>query len=113
MKLLLNEICCSRSGDKGKNSNVGLIFDNKEIYNWAKEKLTDDLIKKYYKDLVKGKVVRYELDNILSLNFILFDSLGGGGSESLLNDCQGKTHGQLILMMEIDFPDKLKEFINA
>ena len=46
---------------------------------------------------------RYELKNLCALNFILYDSLGGGGSESLLNDAQGKTFGQAILMMKIDF----------
>jgi len=47
----------------------------------------------------------------LALNFILGDSLGGGGSESLLNDAQGKTHGQAMLIMEVDLPDHLSSFI--
>ena len=44
--------------------------------------------------------------------FVLYDSLGGGGSESLLNDAQGKTHAQTLLSMEIDFPEKMKDLIN-
>ncbi len=43
--------------------------------------------------------------NLLALNFILHDSLGGGGSESLKTDAQGKTHGLGMLFMEIDVPD--------
>ena len=112
MKIKIHDIACSRSGDKGMNSNVGLIFDSNEIYIWAKRELTATIIKKYFGKLVKGNVIRYELDNILALNYILYDSLGGGGSESLLNDAQGKTHGQILLMMEINLPDKLKEFVN-
>ena len=112
MKIKLYNICCGRSGDKGSNSNVGLVFYNRPIYNWAKEFLTTECIKKYFSKLVKGKVVRYELDNIFALNFILHDSLGGGGSESLLNDAQGKTHAQTLLMMEIDLPEKFKRFMN-
>ena len=112
MKIKLYNLCCGRSGDKGENSNVGLVFYHKEIYIWAKEYLTPEFIKKYFSKLVKGNVVRYELDNIFALNFILHDSLGGGGSESLLNDAQGKTHAQTLLMMEIDLPEKFKEFIN-
>ena len=112
MKIRLEKISCSRSGDKGKNSNVGLIFNNIEIYEWSKKNLTAEVIKNYYSDIVKGKVIRYELDNLLALNFILFDSLGGGGSESLLNDAQGKTHGQTLLLMEVDLPENLKEFIH-
>tara|TARA_B100002052_G_scaffold204144_1_gene186414 strand:- start:1083 stop:1424 length:342 start_codon:yes stop_codon:yes gene_type:complete len=112
MKIHLIDICCGRSGDKGPNSNVGLVFYNEDIYNWAKDNLKPELLKKYFSTLVKGNIVRYELDNIYALNFILYDSLGGGGSESLLNDAQGKTHAQTLLSMEIDFPEKLKDLIN-
>ena len=62
--------------------------------------------------MVKGDVKRYEMDNLWALNFILGNSLGGGGSESLLNDAQGKTHGQALLLMEIDLPENLRAYIN-
>ena len=101
-KIQLKDIAYARSGDKGRNSNVGICFINEEIYTWSKKYLTKNRIKDYFKSIVKGEVIRYELDNILSLNFILEDSLGGGGSESLLNDAQGKTYGQALLLMEID-----------
>ena len=84
--------------------NVGLIFINKMAYNWAKKNLSASLVKKYFSSIVKGDVIRYELDNINALNFILKESLGGGGSETLLNDAQGKTHAQLLLTMNIDIP---------
>ena len=35
MKYKLMDICYARSGDKGRNSNIGLIFLNKELYLWA------------------------------------------------------------------------------
>tara|TARA_Y100001970_G_scaffold187340_1_gene227945 strand:+ start:124 stop:465 length:342 start_codon:yes stop_codon:yes gene_type:complete len=112
MKIKLGSIAASRSGDKGKSANVGLVFNSLEIYNWSKSYLSPSIVKDYFSDIVKGDVIRYELDNLLSLNFILEDSLGGGGSDSLLNDAQGKTYGQAILLMEIDLPDKLKGYIN-
>ena len=105
----LSDFSYARSGDKGANSNVGICFINKNIYKWAKGYLTAEKVKNYFKSIVKGKVVRYELDNINSLNFILFDSLGGGGSETLLNDAQGKTHAQAFLMMEVDIPKDIYE----
>ena len=111
MKISLYQIACARSGDEGKNSNVGVIFENKEIYEWAKIALTPKHVKKYFKNIVVGDVLRYELDNLLSLNFILLDSLGGGGSESIINDAQGKTHAQILLQMKLNLPEKLKEFI--
>ena len=112
MKIKLSSIACARSGDKGAHSNVGVIFINHDIYKWAKEYLTSDKIKEHFKEIVKGNVVKYDLDNLCALNFILENSLGGGGSESLLNDAQGKTYGQALLLMEIDLPSKFKEYIN-
>ena len=81
-KIKLHEISCTRSGDKGPNSNVGIVFYNKEVYNWAVENLTAALIKSHFKSIVKGNVIRYELPNLCALNFILEDSLGGGGSDA-------------------------------
>tara|TARA_B100000700_G_C14810668_1_gene745006 strand:- start:217 stop:549 length:333 start_codon:yes stop_codon:yes gene_type:complete len=107
MKIKLSKISNTRSGDKGKNSNVGIIFKNELLYQWAKKNLTSVVIKKYFKSVVKGDVERYELPNLWALNFILHDSLGGGGSESLINDAQGKTHGQALAMMEVEIPEDI------
>ena len=111
MIIKLKQIAHSRSGDKGSNSNVGLMFYSKEVYDWAKTYITEDNVKEHFKSIVKGEVKCYELDNLMALNFILIDSLGGGGSESLLNDAQGKTHGQALLLMEVDLPTHLSSFI--
>ena len=113
MQISLGDIAHARSGDKGSSSNVGLMFYSVEVYEWAKTYVTADMVKEHFKSIIKGDVLRYEMDNILALNFILGDSLGGGGSESLLNDAQGKTHGQALLIMKIDLPDHLALFIRA
>jgi len=107
MLIKLDRIAFARSGDKGSSSNVGLIFKSKIIYEWAKNNITANKVKEHFGSIVKGEVLRYELDNILALNFILEDSLGGGGSESLLNDAQGKTHGQALLLMKVDLPKNI------
>ena len=112
MKIQLNQIAHARSGDKGAHSNVGLMFKYKQLYEWAKSHITIDLVKVHFQSIAKGTIVRYEMDNLLALNFILRDSLGGGGSESLINDAQGKTHGQALLLMEVDLPDNLVQFVN-
>ena len=111
MKVQLGQIAHARSGDKGLNSNVGLIFHSEEVYKWATKHITEELVKEHFQSIVKGNVKRYKMDNLLALNFILGDSLGGGGSESLLNDAQGKTHGQALLIMEVELPDYLAVFI--
>ena len=111
MQINLGQIAYSRSGDKGSNSNVGLIFYSEDIYEWAKGYITEERVKQHFQGMVKGNVRRYEMDNLQALNFILEDSLGGGGSESLLNDAQGKTHGQSLLIMEVELPNQLAHFI--
>ena len=106
-RIQLRQIAHARSGDKGDSSNVGLIADNEAAYEIIKKEVTPENVKKHFKGIVKGEVDRYELPNLLCLNFILHDSLGGGGSESLRNDAQGKTHGQALLLMEMVVPDDL------
>jgi hypothetical protein len=109
MKIVqLRLIAHARSGDKGDSSNVGLLANTPAVYEIIKTQLTPAKVKAHFRDVVKGEVERYELPNLLGLNFILHDSLGGGGSESLKNDAQGKTHGQALLLMEIEVPDDLE-----
>lgn len=103
-KIQLKEICHGRSGDKGDAANVGLIAFKKEDYAVIKEKVTADAVKKYFEGICEGKVERYELPNINALNFILHNTLGGGGTVSLKNDAQGKTLASALLMMEIEIP---------
>ena len=104
---ILKDIAGGRSGDKGPNTNIGLVFSSKKHYKWACKNITAGNVKAYFKSIVKGNVIRYELPNLYALNFILEDSLGGGGSETLFNDAQGKTYAQALLMMKIDYKDSL------
>ena len=111
MKIRLMDIACTRSGDKGDSSNIGIVFEYNDVYNWATENITADVVKKYLNGIAKADVVRYELPNLLALNFIIKGSLEGGGSDSLLHDAQGKTHGQLLLLLELDVPESFREYM--
>lgn len=108
MKIKVGQIAHARSGDKGAASNVGVIAYNKEFYKILDEKLTEDSVKKHFHKICLGSVEKYKVPNLLALNFILNDSLGGGGSASLKTDAQGKTHGQALLQMEIEVNEDLK-----
>ena len=108
----LIEIAHGRSGDKGNGSNVGIIARHPEIYPFLKENLTSDVVKKHMKYVCKGEVERYELPNIGALNFILNESLGGGGTVSLKLDAQGKTHASQVLRMDIDVPEELLNLLS-
>ena len=106
-KVQLMDIAIARSGDKGDGSNVGIKARTTAIYQFLKKTLTTELVKEHFKEICFGTVTRYELDNLNALNFILEDSLGGGGTETLIMDAQGKVHGLALLFMEMDVPDEL------
>ncbi|MCG8374217.1 MAG: hypothetical protein MI700_11810 [Balneolales bacterium] len=108
----LIKIAHGRSGDKGNGSNVGIIARHPDIYPFLKEKLTSEVIKEHMKHVCKGEVERYELPNIGALNFILNESLGGGGTVSLKLDAQGKTHASQVLRMDIDVPEELLALVH-
>ena len=104
-KIRLYRMAHARSGDKGDGSNVGLIAYDDGGWEIIRREVTAAKVKAHFEGIVRGEVDRYEVPNIRALNFILHDSLGGGGSASLRTDAQGKTHGMALLLMEIEVPD--------
>lgn len=106
-RVRLEELAHARSGDKGDASNVGLIANDERAYAWLRTTLTPGFVSRLLAGWVRGEVERFDVPNILAFNFILHDSLGGGGSTSLLTDAQGKTHAQALLRCELDVPDDL------
>jgi hypothetical protein len=104
-RLPLYAMAHARSGDKGDGSNVGVLAYDARGYEILKEWLTPDRVKAHFREIVKGRVDRYDLPNLRGLNFILHDSLGGGGSASLKTDAQGKTHAMALLRMIVEVPD--------
>ena len=101
-KVRLGSFAFARSGDKGDGSNVGVFVTNAADYEVIKRELTIARVKQHFHAICKGEVTRYEAPNLLALNFLLRDSLGGGGSESLKTDAQGKTHGLALLEMMVE-----------
>ena len=104
MKIALEQIAHARSGDKGDGSNVGLIAYTDAGYAFIREQVTSERVKAHFHAICMGDVERFEVPNLKALNFLLHDSLGGGGSESVKTDAQGKTHGQALLRMELELP---------
>ena len=104
-KIPLFAMAHARSGDKGDSSNVGVLAYDDRGYELLRAWLTPRRVKEHFGEIVRGEVQRHELPNLRALNFILGDSLGGGGSSSLKTDAQGKTHGMAMLRMLVDVPD--------
>lgn len=108
MKIPLSRIAHARSGDKGDTSNIGLIAYHPRYYPLLVREVTAERVKAHFGELCKGGVERFELPNLGALNFLLHESLGGGGTLSLRVDAQGKTYGAALLGMEIEAgPDEL------
>lgn len=107
MRVPLYRIALARSGDKGDASNVGLIARSPGLFEVIQQQATAERVKEHFREVCRGPVERFEMPNLLALNFILHDSLGGGGTESLKTDAQGKTHAQGLLTMEVDVPEEL------
>lgn len=105
--VLLSRIAQARSGDKGEGSNAGIIARSDAAFLFLEAELTEERVQRHLAHINKGSVKRFSAANMRVLNFLLEDSLGGGGSASLLTDAQGKTHGLALLRMELDVPDEV------
>lgn len=97
----LKEIAHARTGDKGDISNISLIAYRSEDYPLLKREITAERVKEYFSEICKGQVVRYELDSLGALNFVMDKALGGGVTRSLALDRHGKTLGMALLEMEV------------
>src|SRR6185436_17228910 len=106
MKIQLTQLAHARSGDKGDTANVGLIALRDEFYPVLAREVTAARVKEHFKGICQGEVERFELPNLGALNFLLHESLGGGGTLSLMTDAQGKTFSTALLRMEIDIPNE-------
>ena len=103
----LGRLCLARSGDKGDTSNVGLIARSPAVYHWMVDTVTAAFVKTRFAEICHGEVERAEVPNLLAVNFLLHESLGGGGTLSLLLDGQGKTYAQYLLSTPVEIDESL------
>lgn len=103
----LVKIAHGRSGDKGNDSNIGIIARKPEYYPIIRRELTAEVVKEYFGYLMDGDVERFDLPGIYAVNFLLKESLGGGGIASLRNDPQGKAHAQILLGRPVRVPHQI------
>ncbi|KAA0722541.1 hypothetical protein E1301_Tti011916 [Triplophysa tibetana] len=114
----LEELAYTRSGDKGDSANIGVIARHPMYFPYLKAMLTAKVVEKYFQHLIRKdqtdvpSVIRYELPGIHGLNFILRNSLGGGGVASLRSDPQGKAYGQMLLDCKLKGLPDLKALVD-
>jgi len=106
MKIQLTKLAHARSGDKGDTANIGIIALRDDFYLLLVRNVTAVRVKEHFKGICRGAVDRFELPNLCALNFLLHESLGGGGTLSLMTDAQGKTFSTALLRMEIEVDEE-------
>ena len=104
-KVYLKELAFARSGDKGDVSNIGLMAKNAESYEVIKKEVTPERVKKHFGNMVKGDVKIWPMDNINSLQVVLYNALGGVATKTLRLDQTGKSMCGALLRMEIEADD--------
>ncbi len=101
----LVKLAVARSGDKGNDANIGVMARRAEYLPAIRQALTPAAVKKYFAHYAEGPVERYDLPGLSALNFVLRDSLGGGGTSSPNLDTQAKTYAQLLLAFPVPVPE--------
>ena len=106
-KVPLYKLAFARSGDKGNHANIGVIARKPEYFEYINNELTSKAVEDYFSHVLEGKVLSWCVPSINGINFLLKDSLGGGGMASMSIDPQGKSYAQQLLDYEIPVDDKL------
>jgi hypothetical protein len=97
----------ARSGDKGGNANVGVWARSPEAFAWLRAFLDTERFRALVPDAARLEVRRYELPNILSLNFVVVGLLGDGVAASTRADPQAKGLGEYLRSRLVDLPVSL------
>lgn len=98
----LVDLAFGRAGDKGDIANVSVIARTPEAYALIKAQVTAERVKAWLGPRAPGRVVRYALDNLQALNFVLYDALDGGATCSARLDPLGKSLAGAVLMLPIE-----------
>ena len=111
--ITLGEIAHARSGDKGNHANVGVIAYSPTGFEFLRQELTTERVGQFFAALGATAVERYELPRLSAFNFLLYNALAGGASQSLRIDTQGKLLGTAILEIELPRPANLAQMLRT
>jgi hypothetical protein len=100
----LGTICGARSGDKGGNANVGVWVRSPEAYAWLEGFLSVAKLRELIREARELTVDRYELPNLLAMNFVVRGLLGDGVAASLRSDPQAKSLGEYLRAKIVPIP---------
>jgi hypothetical protein len=107
VRIPLGLLVGARSGDKGGNANLGVWTRTPEAYGWLREFLTLDRLAALFPEAREHPVERFELPNLLALNFVFQGLLGEGVAASTRFDPQAKGLGEYLRARMVDIPRTL------
>tara|TARA_B100001105_G_C22389986_1_gene443890 strand:+ start:28 stop:1803 length:1776 start_codon:yes stop_codon:yes gene_type:complete len=105
----LGNLFGARSGDKGGCANIGVWAKSENAFSFLHEFLTVKKLKELMPDVAQFEIDRYELPNILSLNFYIHGILQDGVSSNTRKDGQAKSLGEYLRAKYVDIPKSLLE----
>jgi hypothetical protein len=103
----LGTICGARSGDKGGNANLGVWVRRPDEYRWLERFLSVEAVRELLPETRDLEIDRFELPNLLALNFVVKGLLGDGVAASLRSDPQAKSLGEYLRAKVVPIPASL------
>jgi hypothetical protein len=103
----LGTIAGARSGDKGGTANIGVWVRSDEAYAWLLRELHPDRLRELLPETAGHPIVRYQLDGLRAVNFVIDGLLGEGVGASTRFDPQGKALGEWLRSRYVDVPEAL------
>ena len=103
----LGHLFGARSGDKGPNANLGIFARDLKSFSWLSQFLTIEKLKELMPEAAERDVDRYDLPNLLSLNFIFYGLLEEGVAASTRQDPQAKALGEYLRAKVVQIPEEL------
>ncbi|HTX29143.1 MAG TPA: acyclic terpene utilization AtuA family protein [Streptosporangiaceae bacterium] len=103
----LGRLCGARSGDKGGDANVGLWAVSPRAYRWLRGHLTTERFRELLTEAADLHIDRYELPNLLALNFVVHGLLAPGVSATARPDPQAKGLGEYLRSRVVAVPADL------
>ena len=101
---IVRDIAHARAGDKGNTSNVNVWAYDPADFALLKRTLTVERIRREFPALIRGEIMRYVIEHLQGLNFVMQEALEGGVNSSLNLDSHGKSWSYLILGLELEEP---------
>jgi hypothetical protein len=101
----LGTVAGARSGDKGGNANLGVWVRTAEQFAWLRAFLTADRLRELLPETGDLAIDRFELPNLLALNFVVHGLLGRGVAASPLLDAQAKALGERLRALPVPIPN--------